>query len=85
MDVNDPDFIYLGVDRKALMKQYGDSFDSKKNCWVPDDKEVFVAATIEDASGDMVTVRTVEKCEVSSLDLMKFFLNNHVIITRRRL
>lgn len=60
--VDDPDFKYLGVDRKALLAEQK-PFDGKKNCWCPDQKEGFLRAEIESTKGDMVTVRT-EKMEV---------------------
>lgn len=59
MDPNDPDFKYLGVDRKALLKeQASKSFDSKKNFWIPDDKEGFIAALVDKDNGDQVEVNT---------------------------
>lgn len=59
MDPNDPDFKYLGVDRKAMLKeQASKSFDSKKNFWIPDDKEGFIAATVDRDNGDQVEVNT---------------------------
>lgn len=61
MDPNDPDFKYLGVDRKAMMKQQAaQQFDSKKNFWIPDDKEGFVTAVVEEDNGDQVKVQTKE-------------------------
>ena len=66
IDPNDPDFKYLLVDRKAQMKaQAGGSFDSKKNVWVPDEKEGFVKAIVKSTKGDEVTVET-EKHDVRS-------------------
>ncbi|XP_018646977.1 myosin heavy chain [Schistosoma mansoni] len=38
MDPSDPDFKYLGVDRKALLKELA-NFDSKNVIWVEDEKE----------------------------------------------
>ena len=64
MDPSDPDFLYLGVDRKALLKEFGDSFDSKKNFWAPDEKDGYIAVTVEETTGDKVTVKT-EKGEVN--------------------
>ncbi|VDN45032.1 unnamed protein product [Dibothriocephalus latus] len=58
MDPSDPDFKYLGVDRKTLMKEMeAQSFDSKKVAWVDDEKEGFVMADIIESSGDSVTVK----------------------------
>ncbi|VDD74731.1 unnamed protein product [Mesocestoides corti] len=58
MDPSDPDFEYLGVDRKALLKEAeAGSFDSKSVAWVEDEKEGYVMADIVETSGDTVTVR----------------------------
>ena len=54
--VDDEDFKYLGVDRKALIAEQK-PFDGKKNCWVPDEKEGYMRGEIESTKGDMVTVR----------------------------
>ena len=59
----DPDFIYLGVDRKKLIAEQK-PFDGKKNCWVPDEKEGYIRGEIESTKGDMVTVRK-ENMQVS--------------------
>ncbi len=58
MDPSDPDFRYLGVDRKALLKEMeAGGFDSKKVCWVEDEKEGYVLADVEETSGDDVTIK----------------------------
>lgn len=59
-DPNDPDMKYLAVDRKALMKEQTVPFDGKKMCWVPDEKEGFLAAEIQSTKGDEITVKTIE-------------------------
>lgn len=63
-DPNDPDMKYLAVDRKALMKEQTVPFDGKKMCWVPDEKEGFLAAEIQSTKGDEITVKTIEGNEV---------------------
>ena len=60
---DDPDFLYLGVDRKKTMAE-APPYDGKKNCWVPDEKEGYVAAEIESTKGDVVCVKTTVKLEV---------------------
>lgn len=65
-DPNDPDMKYLAVDRKALMKEQTVPFDGKKMCWVPDEKEGFLAAEIQSTKGDEITVKTIEGNEVNS-------------------
>lgn len=58
MDPSDPDFQYLGVDRKALLKEAeSGGFDSKSVAWVEDEKEGYVLADIVETSGDTVTVK----------------------------
>ncbi|XP_018646976.1 myosin heavy chain, putative [Schistosoma mansoni] len=47
MDPSDPDFKYLGVDRKALLKELA-NFDSKNVIWVEDEKEGYVLADIKE-------------------------------------
>lgn len=56
MDPKDPDFQYLGVDRKKALAE-APPYDGKKDCWVPDEKEGYVAAVIESTKGDVVTVK----------------------------
>lgn len=58
MDPSDEDFKYLGVDRKALIKELeAGGFDSKKVTWVEDEKEGYVLADVIETSGDTVTVK----------------------------
>lgn len=57
----DPDIGMLCVPRKLLQEAHAAPFDGKKNCWVPDEKEGFIAAEIQSAKGDDVTVRTVKR------------------------
>ncbi|VDP96736.1 unnamed protein product [Echinostoma caproni] len=56
MDPSDPDFKYLGVDRKQLLKEQA-SFDAKNVIWVEDEKEGYVMADIVETSGDTITVK----------------------------
>ena len=60
--VDDPDFLYLGVDKKKVLQE-APAYDGKKNCWVTDVKHGYLAAEIESTKGDVVTVMT-EKREV---------------------
>lgn len=64
MDVNDPDFQYLVVDRKKLMKEQTTTFDGKKACWVPDPKHGFLAAEIQSTKGEEITVKINTTSEV---------------------
>ncbi|KAK3768207.1 hypothetical protein RRG08_031740 [Elysia crispata] len=67
LDVNDPDFQFLVVDRKKLMKEQTQTFDGKKACWIPDSKEGFLAAEIQSSKGDEITVKTTEKNETRTV------------------
>ncbi|CAI4225176.1 unnamed protein product [Auanema sp. JU1783] len=57
---NDPGFIYLGISREARATMAARPFDSKKNCWVPDPEDGFIAAEIQSTEGDQVTVVTAK-------------------------
>ena len=57
MPTNDPDFRYLGVDKKKALAE-APPYDGKKNCWIPHVKLGYVGAEIESTKGDMVTVKT---------------------------
>lgn len=64
-DYSDPDFQYLAVDRKKLMKEQTTPFDGKKNCWVPDPKEGFASAEIQSSKGEEITVKIMSDNSVS--------------------
>ncbi|CAD6186727.1 unnamed protein product [Caenorhabditis auriculariae] len=55
---NDPGFPYLGITREQKAASAARPFDSKKNCWIPDPEDGFVAAEIQSTQGDQVTVIT---------------------------
>jgi len=60
LDVNDPDFHYLVVDRKKLLKEQADSgikYDTKTSVWVVDKEEGFLAGEIQSKDGNQVTVK----------------------------
>ncbi|KJH43074.1 myosin head [Dictyocaulus viviparus] len=56
----DPGFQYLGISREEKTASANRPFDSKKNVWVPDAEDGFVAAEIQSVQGDQVTVITVK-------------------------
>ncbi|XP_041362744.1 myosin heavy chain, striated muscle-like isoform X1 [Gigantopelta aegis] len=60
VDPNDPDFQYLAVDRKKMMKEQTQTFDGKKACWIPNEKEGFIQGEIISTKGDEVTVKTIK-------------------------
>ena len=63
-DPNDPEFQeamkYLALPSDEKIKLRSQAFDAKKACWVPDPKESFVAAEIQSAKDEQVTVKTSE-------------------------
>lgn len=60
----DPDFKYLAVDRKKLLKEQ-EPYDGKKSCWVPDEKDGFTRAEIVSSKGDEITVKVLRNQEVT--------------------
>ncbi|VDL76370.1 unnamed protein product [Nippostrongylus brasiliensis] len=75
----DPGFVYLGITREARAESAARPFDSKKNVWVPDAEDGFVAAEIQSVQGDQVTVVTakgnsvtVKKDEAQEMNPPKF-------------
>jgi len=76
---DDPDFQYLGVDRKKLAMEQTQPFDGKKNCWIPDEKEGYLKAEIQSTKGDQITVLTdkmeekvVKKDSIQQMNPPKF-------------
>jgi myosin heavy chain 6/7 len=61
-DMNDPEIVeslkYLLVTKEERIKLTSQPFDAKKQCWIPDHKEGFLAAEIQSTAGDDVTVKT---------------------------
>uniref|UniRef100_A0A0R3RHL6 Myosin motor domain-containing protein n=1 Tax=Elaeophora elaphi TaxID=1147741 RepID=A0A0R3RHL6_9BILA len=62
---DDPGYPYLEVSREEKSRNAAKPFDSKKNCWIPDADDGFVAAEIKSSAGDNVTVVTVKGNEVT--------------------
>lgn len=63
-DPNDPELKeslkYLSLTTEERIKLQAQPFDGKKQCWVPDAKESFVAAEITSTKGEEVTVKTAK-------------------------
>ena len=66
LPLDDPDFLYLAIDRKKMMKEQTQTFDGKKACWLPDIKDGFLAAEIESTDGDNATVKILKDSSVSA-------------------
>ncbi|CAB01576.2 Myosin-3 [Caenorhabditis elegans] len=62
---NDPGFPFLGISREARAATAARPFDSKKNCWIPDPEDGFVAAEIQSTTGEQVTVVTVKGNQIT--------------------
>jgi myosin heavy chain 6/7 len=62
---NDEGYKYLAVSRDEKLGYTTKPFDSKKNRWVPDPEDGFVAAEIKSQKGDMVTLVTSKGNEVT--------------------
>lgn len=62
IDMNDPEVVeslkYLLVPTAEKIKLQAQPFDGKKQCWVPEAKEGFIAAEIQSTKGEEVTVKT---------------------------
>lgn len=77
-DPNDPDMEFLCLTRQKQLEITTISFDGKKNCWVPDEKEGFLSAEIQSTKGDEVTVKVDKTQEVSD----NFWIFFYIIIIR---
>ncbi len=70
VDMNDPEVIeslkFLAVSKEEKIVTQSRPFDPKKNCFVPDSKEGFIAAEIQSQDAKTATVKK-ENGEVSLL------------------
>jgi hypothetical protein len=75
LDPNDPEvkesLKYLVLPTEEKLKLRSQAFDAKKACWVPDAKEVYVAADIVEVKGDQTIVQN-SRGEVRS-SIIKYF------------
>ena len=61
-DPNDPEvkeslkFLVLPTEEKLKLRSQ--PFDAKKACWIPDQKEVYIAGEIVEVKGDQTMVKT---------------------------
>uniref|UniRef100_A0A915JUY7 Myosin-3 n=1 Tax=Romanomermis culicivorax TaxID=13658 RepID=A0A915JUY7_ROMCU len=75
----DPGWVYLKQSPEEILANTTKPFDSKKNVWIPDAEEGFVAAEVKSTKGDMVTVMsakgnevTVKKDDIQEMNPPKF-------------
>ena len=82
-NMNDPEVVeslkYLLVPQADRIKMQAQPFDGKKNCWIPDKAEGFIAAEIQSTKGEEVTVKTgkgeqvtVKKDDIQQMNPPKF-------------
>ncbi|MCP9266367.1 Myosin-4 [Dirofilaria immitis] len=64
----DPGWQYLRQTREQMAAEQSRPFDSKKNCWIPDAEDGYIAAEITSTKGDNVTVVSARGNEVCLLD-----------------
>lgn len=62
---------YLLVENDPYLKDQSKPFDSKKNCWIPDAEDGYIAAEITSTKGDNVTVVSARGNEVCLNDKYK--------------
>jgi myosin heavy chain 6/7 len=55
---NDPGWQYLRISREKMIEEQSKPYDSKKNVWVPDAEEGYLAAEVQSEKGDLVDVIT---------------------------
>ena len=76
----DPEWQYLTFDKKLILaSEKAKKYDAKKSCWIPDDKEFFIGATLQKVDGDKAEVelengekRTVKKDDCEQMNPPKF-------------
>uniref|UniRef100_A0A1I7VUL1 Myosin head n=1 Tax=Loa loa TaxID=7209 RepID=A0A1I7VUL1_LOALO len=75
----DPGWQYLRQQQQQIVVATPKKFDSKKNVWVPDGEECFIAAEIESTKGDFVTLitskgvkKTLKKDEMQKMNPPKY-------------
>ncbi|WKX94491.1 hypothetical protein Q1695_011625 [Nippostrongylus brasiliensis] len=67
----DPGWQYLKRSREQILKDQSQPYDSKKNVWIPDVEEGYLAAEIKSTKGDMVTVTVGDKEKTLKKDLLQ--------------
>jgi myosin heavy chain 6/7 len=62
---NDPGWQYLRMSREQMIVEQSKPYDSKKDCWVPDEDDGFVSAQVMEDKGDTVKVITIKQNEIT--------------------
>uniref|UniRef100_A0A915CQN1 Myosin-3 n=1 Tax=Ditylenchus dipsaci TaxID=166011 RepID=A0A915CQN1_9BILA len=61
----DPGWQFLRMSREKMLEEQSKPYDSKKNVWVPDSEDGYVAGEIKETKGEEVVVVTVKGNEVT--------------------
>ncbi|CAJ0583983.1 unnamed protein product, partial [Mesorhabditis spiculigera] len=76
---NDPGWQYLRRSREQILEDQAKPYDSKKNCWIPDEEEGYVEGIILKTDGDNVRVeisrgneKTFKKDQIQEMNPPKF-------------
>merc|ERR1719228_1471960 len=67
LPLDDPDFQYLVIDRKKMMKEQTTVFDGKKACWIADIMDGFLQAEIQSTDGANTTVKVLKNSETRTV------------------
>ncbi|KAK5975807.1 Myosin N-terminal SH3 domain-containing protein [Trichostrongylus colubriformis] len=67
----DPGWQYLKRSREQILKDQSQPYDSKKNVWIPDAEEGYVAAEIKSTKGDNVVVMVGDKEKTVRKDVLQ--------------
>ncbi|GMR36120.1 hypothetical protein PMAYCL1PPCAC_06315 [Pristionchus mayeri] len=67
----DPGWQYLKRSREQQIADQSTPYDSKKNVWLPDAEEGYIAAEIKSSKGDMTTVVTAKGDSTVKKDLLQ--------------
>lgn len=65
--MKDPGWQYLKLSPEEVLKNQSRPYDSKKNVWIPDPEDGYIAAEIKSTKGDMVTLTTSKGGEVITI------------------
>jgi len=63
---SDPGWKFLKVSSEQSIQDANKPFDVKKNVWIPDAEEGFLAAEIKATKGDLITVMSTKGNEVNT-------------------
>ncbi|EYC46232.1 hypothetical protein Y032_0404g853 [Ancylostoma ceylanicum] len=67
----DPGWQYLRLTKEQMHKEQSRPYDSKKNVWVPDPEEGYIAADVKSTKGDNVTVVIGDKEKTFKKDMLQ--------------